>query len=151
MVDKEEFEKVILEVNDDLYGVTGERVWAKALGDDLYEIRNTPWHTCDVSWGDVVRAVPEKENQWPKVLEVVRRSGNRTVHIFFLKAATDTDKAEILGKLKTWKANYENADGKLYAVDVAADGDFDGLCQYLHEVEDAGMLDYRTGVSPPAV
>ena len=72
--EKEHLVKVILDVSDDTFGIGGERVWASPLGNDLYEIRNSPWHTCDVNWGDVVRAVVANDKEWPKFVEVVRRS-----------------------------------------------------------------------------
>ena len=71
--------KVILDVSDETFGISGERVWASPLGNDLYEVRNTPWHTCDVNWGDVVRAVAANKNEWPKFVEVIRRGGHRTL------------------------------------------------------------------------
>jgi Domain of unknown function (DUF4265) len=137
--------KIIFDVADDTFGVGGERVWAKPLGEDLYEIQNTPWHTCDINWGDVVKAIPEATNQWPKLLEVVRRSGHRTLHLYFLKA-TDDEKDAVLKSLKEWKASYENYDNKLYALDVEPNGDFDGLCDYLDQWEKDDKLSYRTTV-----
>ena len=49
--ESKDFVKVIFDVQDDTFGVGGEGVWAKPLGNDLHEIRNTPWHTCDINWG----------------------------------------------------------------------------------------------------
>jgi len=139
-------EHVILDVNDPTFGTTGEREWALPLGDDLYEIRNTPWHTCDVNWGDVVRAISDSEDHWPTMLEVVRRGGHRTLHIFFFKETTNAEKQDVLSRLKRWRASYENAQDRLYAVDVEPDGDFDGLCDFLAEPEMKRILDYRTRV-----
>ena len=143
----EELVKIIFDVQDDTFGVGGEGVWARPLGNDLYEIRNTPWHTCEIKWGDVVRAIPEAEGRRPKLVEVVRYSGHRTLHLYFL-STTDSEKNEVLSKLKDWKASYENSDSKLYAVDVEPDGDFDGLCNYLDQWGKGDKLDYRTMVPP---
>ena len=143
----EDLVKVILDVSDDTFGISGERVWASPLGDDLYEIRNTPWHTCDVNWGDVVRAVATNAKEWPKFVEVVRRSGHRTLHLFFYDTADEDFRTAVLNRFKDWKANYENADSKLYAIDVQPDGDLDGLCAYLDQL-DSSKLDYRTIVTP---
>jgi hypothetical protein len=139
--------KVILNVSDDTFGVSGERVWAKPVGTDLYEIRNTPWHTCDVNWGDIVHAVPANEKEWPKFIEIVERSGHRTLHLFFYKETDDKYRSKVLDRLKEWKANYENANGNLYAFDVQPDGDMDGLCAFLDELGNT-KVDYRTVVSP---
>jgi Domain of unknown function (DUF4265) len=144
---KEDMVKVILDVSDDTFGISGERVWAIPLGGDLYEIRNTPWHTCDVNWGDVVRAVAPSDNEWPRFVEVVRRSGHRTIHLFFYKDTEEKYRSDVLGRLKEWKANYENGDGKLYAVDIQPDGDLEGLFGYLEKL-DTAKVDYRDEVSP---
>jgi len=141
--------KVILDVSDDTFGISGERVWAVPLGGDLYEIRNTPWHTCDVSWGDVVRAVAphDDDDEWPRFVEVVERHGHRTLHLYFYKETDEGYRSEVLGRLKDWKANFENGDGKLYAVDIQPDGDLEGLCGYLDGL-DTAKVEYRTEVTP---
>ena len=51
-----ELAKVVIELPEPDMGVTGERVWAVPLGSDLYEIRNSPWHSRQVNWGDIVKA-----------------------------------------------------------------------------------------------
>ena len=143
----EDLVKVILDVSDDTFGISGERVWASHLGNDFYEIRNTPWHTRDVNWGDVVRAVAANEKEWPKFVEVVRRSGHLTLHIHFRDDADEAFRTAVLNRLKDWRASYENADSKLYAIDVQPEGDLDGLCAYLDQLG-SSKLDYRTIVTP---
>jgi len=149
MIDKnpEGLVKIHLSLYDDIFEIGGESVWAKPLGTDLYEIRSTPWHTCDVNWGDIVKAVPDAADQKPEFLEVVQAGGHRTLHIFFFKQCPAEETARVLAELKKWKASYENADGQLYAVDVEPDGDFDGLCEYLDGFLSDDRLDYRTIVS----
>ena len=146
----EKLVKVVIDAYDDTFGVGGEGLWARPLGDDLYEIRNTPWHTFEVSWGDVVRAVPEASNQRPKFIEVVRRSGHRTLHIYFFKETSPQEKSAILAALHTWKGSFENSDSSLYAIDFEPDGNLDGARNYLDKFEAAGKLEYRTMISPSA-
>jgi hypothetical protein len=144
----EELGHVLISVDDPMYGgASTERVWAKALGDDLYEIRNTPWHTCAVAWGDVVRAKSESEDQWPTMMEVVTPGGHRTLHIYFLKPNTPKTRESVLKSLAKYKASYENAEDSLYAIDVDRKSDYEGLLRYLAEMETEGVLDYRTVVS----
>jgi hypothetical protein len=51
----EELEKILIELPSDHWSeLGGGRVWAKPLGDDQYEIRNTPWYAYDINWGDIV-------------------------------------------------------------------------------------------------
>ena len=49
-----------------------ESLWAKPLGDDLYELRNTPWLADGLHHRDVVRCAPS-EQDLPEVVDVVRR------------------------------------------------------------------------------
>jgi len=35
--------KVLVELPEEV-GTTGERLWARQVADDLYEIRNVPWY-----------------------------------------------------------------------------------------------------------
>ncbi len=100
-----------------------------------------------MNWGDVVRAVAPGDNEWPRFVEVVRRSGHRTIHLFFYKDTEEKYRSDVLSRLKEWKANYENGDGKLYAVDIQPDGDLEGLFGYLEKLETA-KVDYRDEVSP---
>jgi Domain of unknown function (DUF4265) len=144
--DKEQLVKIVIDAYDETFGVGGEGLWAKPLGDDLYEIRNTPWHTFEVNWGDVVRAIPEKEDQKPKIVEVVRQSGHRTLHIYFFKETGGEERSSILNELHTWKASFENSDSSLYAIDFEPDGDFDAARNYLDEFETLGKLEYRTTI-----
>ena len=140
--------KIHIAVSDDTFEAGGESAWAKPLGNDLYEIRNTLWHSCDINWGDVVRAVAERDSLKPEFIEVVRRGGHRTAHLFFFKKCPAEAKSAILEGLKQWKASYENANGQLYAVDVDPNGNFDGLCGFLDKYEREGEFTYRTIVTP---
>ena len=57
-----------------------------ALGANLYELRNSPWHVRSVNWLDVVEAIPRNENEWPEFVRVHKRSGHRTIHVYILDA-----------------------------------------------------------------
>ena len=138
--------KIHVEVNDGDLGVFGESVWAKPLGNDLYEIRNSLWHSCDITWGGVVRAVAETEERKPEFIEVVQKSGHRTAHLLFLKACPAETKASILEGLKRWEVSVENQDGQLYAVDVRPEADFDSLCDFLDGYQQDPEFTYRTVV-----
>jgi len=143
---KEKLEHVIINVNDSTFGTAGERVWALPLGNELYEVRNTPWHTCEIAWGDVVKAVADSDEHWPTMVEVVRRSGHRTLQIFFHKGTPEAERSRILKELNRLHASYEHAEGSLYAIDVEPDVDFAAFCAYLDELEAKDLLGYRTVV-----
>ena len=61
----------------------GESMWAVDLGDDLYEIRNVPFYAYNLNVGDVVFATADSPDLKPEVRRVVRRSGHRTMRLFF--------------------------------------------------------------------
>ena len=63
----------------------GESMWAVDLGNDLYELRNVPFHAYDLNFGDVVRATADSPELKPEIRGVERRSGHRTLRVFFQK------------------------------------------------------------------
>jgi len=142
---EEEFVKVVIDVSDPDMGVGGERVWAVALGDDVYEIRNSPWYARNVNWGDWVRAIAPAEDQWPVFESVVKRSGHRTIHIIFLDGGLQR-KAEILRELNELGASYENNDSKMYAVDCSPETDAASVIRYLEKVESENLLEFQVNL-----
>ena len=133
--------KVVIELPEPDMGVTGERVWAVPLGSDLYEICNSPWHS-RVNWGDIVKARAQSDDQWPIFIEVVRRSGHRTMHIYLLEKGREKQQ-EFLAKFKELGATYENADSKMYALDFDPSVDVQPILAYLEQLKTKGLLDYR--------
>ena len=143
----EELEKILLELPVDHWsGNTAERVWAKPLGNREYEVRNTPWYAQDVNWGDVVRCEGLSLADLPIVREVVRPGGHRTLRAYFL-TTQDSERDAILDELMQLGAMHENADGKMYSLDLEPDVDLDQVVRYLKEKEAAGVLGWETGWS----
>jgi tricorn protease-like protein len=142
----EQLVKVVIDLPEPDLGVTGERVWAAPLGDDLYEIRNSPWHSLLINWGDVVRAKAEADTQWPIFIEVVRRSGHRTMHVYFSEEGREK-RAEFLARFKELGAGYENNADTLYALDCPSEVDVQPILSYLESLETEGMLEYRVSES----
>jgi hypothetical protein len=124
-----------------------ESFWAKPLGDDLYELRNSPWFAFDLHFYDVVRAIPEKPGEKPRIVEVVRRGGHKTLRVFFDKGLGESEQLSMLSQLHRWKAFHEHARGHFWAVDVEPDGDYQAVCNQLWEWEQAGKLEYETGTT----
>ena|SRR5438876_5416359 len=88
MSDKSELVKV------QLSGPDGdvETLWAKPVGDDLYELDNTPWYAYGVSWKDVIEARPAEPDAFPEFIRVVRKSGYRTIRLI-LEPSADKDQS----------------------------------------------------------
>jgi hypothetical protein len=126
---------------------TAESFWAKPLGGDLYELRNSPWYAFDLHFYDLVRAVPTQPGELPTIVEVVQRSGHKTLRVFFTEAVSESDRRTMLAELHQWKAFHENANGRLYAVDVEPDGDYQAVCDQLWAWQQEGRLFYETGMT----
>jgi hypothetical protein len=139
----EEFVKVVVDLPEPDFGVSGEGMWAVSLGDDVYEIRNSPWHARNINWGDWVKAVAPSADKWPVFKSIVKRSGHRTIHVFLLEEGLGR-KQEILAEVNKLGASYENSDGKMYAVDCPPEMDVIPLTKYFDELEAEEVLDYRT-------
>jgi len=65
------------------WATDGESLWALPLGNDLYEIRNSPFYAYGLNWGDVVRATTDNLTLKLEVRSVVTPSGNKTLRVFF--------------------------------------------------------------------
>ena len=139
---KEEFVKVILELPDPSEGVGAERMWAIALGNDVYEIRNSPWFARNVNWGDWVKAIAPDNDKWPVFVSVVKRSGHRTIH-FFLHEVGLERKDSILREINRLGAHYENCNGTMYAVDCQPEIDITPIIEYLNRLEAEDALRFR--------
>jgi len=66
-----------------------ESLWAKPVGDDLFEVASVPFLEYNLNLGDTVSCNVEAHP--PRVLRVVRRSGQETLRLIFLESATDKD------------------------------------------------------------
>jgi len=145
MNDNEELVKIHLDLPDNEL-TSGESLWAKPLGSDLYEIRNVPFFAYDLHYYDVVRAVTEKPELKPSIVEVVKRSGHKTLRVVFYEKSEEI-KRQVLNKLNEMKAYHEAYNDTLYSVDVEPEGDYQQVCDYLWSQEQAGILEYETGTS----
>lgn len=86
-----------LEVDEDGWPpVASERVWAFAVGDDLYEIDNAPWFVPGVAAGDVARAVPTTPESDPVFVNVDRFSDHSSVRVICFRAGP------LAGDLGAW-------------------------------------------------
>jgi hypothetical protein len=137
----EEFVRVVVDIPDPDMGVSGERLWAVPITDDVYEIRSSPWHARNINWGDWVRAVSPSADQWPRFVSIVKRSGHRTIRIYFFKEFQER-REEILKEINSMGAFYEGADDHLYAVDCAPEVTFGPIVKYLTRIKNSGVLDF---------
>jgi hypothetical protein len=91
-----------------------ETLWAKPVGQNLFQLDNSPFYAYGVSSNDVVEAEPQP-GAFPLFKRVVRKSGHRTVRVII-------DGLDELGRLtvgiKKLGCSFEGAWSKLISVDV---------------------------------
>jgi len=70
-------------------------VWAKRIGDDIYELQGYAPIAPGFNSHDIVKAVILPGQEMPTISELVRRSGCRTFHIKFSASTTADQREEI--------------------------------------------------------
>jgi hypothetical protein len=142
----EALEKVVAYLEPDHWSGSGaERFWAKPLGEDLYELRNTPWYAYDINWGDVVRCDGMSDAGHPIVREIVEVGGHQTLRVFFAQGASEADRERVLAQLNALGATYENSGNKLYSVDLEPEVAVEPVLDFLALEEEHEILDWETG------
>jgi hypothetical protein len=137
-----ELVKIVVDLPDNEEGVGSEGLWAKPLGNDLYEVGNSPWHSQHINYRDVVKAIEPSPDKKPVVASIARRSGHRTIQVVLMKSG-QARMDEILSRLKELGATYEGAHGVLFALDFAPDVTWDRAVEYLNQLTDEELLEYR--------
>ena len=138
-----ELVKIRIDLHDNEF--SGESFWARPLGGDEYELRNTPWYAYDLHFYDVVRAIRDSPEELPTIVGIVRRSAHKTLRVVFPPEVAPEDRLEMMKSLNRWRGFMENCNGTLFAVDVEPDGDYEAVCGQLWEWHQEGLLDYETG------
>jgi hypothetical protein len=122
----------------------GESLWAKVMGDGLYEIDNIPFYAYGINCRDVVRAIAKQADQKPQVEEVVRSGGHKTLRFFFAKDLAVDAQQDTLDSLRLLHVSFERADERYIAVDVPPSVDYAAVCSALAALEGSGLLEYET-------
>ncbi len=104
------------------WAIGGESMWAEDLGNDRYKICNVPFHAYGLNFNDVVIAKVQSEDQIPEIVEVVERSGNETLRLYFDKSVSQEEQVEILDNICSIGASYERADKIFVAIDINQQG-----------------------------
>jgi len=141
---QEELTKVHIDLPNNPH-TGGEAMWAKALGDDLYELRNNPFFAYGLNFLDVVHAVSLTPDLKPSVLKVVRRSGHRTIWVTFTDSDHGDARAQRLTLLNQWRGFHEGLDGTYFVIDVEPEGDFAAVLGQLARWREEAILTYHTG------
>lgn len=130
-----------LEVN----GNTEETLWAKPLGQDLYEIRSLPKFIENMNALDIVRAIASDFNDQPLVTETVSKSGHETIRFLFLKSSS-FNREDVLRRLRALGAVTEEVGRGFWAVDVDPERDYQKIRDYLSALRVQGVLECELDV-----
>jgi hypothetical protein len=104
-----------------VHGLDGEieTLWARPLGDHLFELHNTPLYAYGLSWHDVVEARADTPDRFPVFVRVVEKSGFRTVRVILKPPANVSDASQaVLEGLRKLGCAYEGANHRFIAVDI---------------------------------
>lgn len=143
MSDEAELTKIVVDLPNH-WATGGESMWARPLGDDLYELHNVPFYAYGLSFLDVVRATEASPELKPEIRELVRSSGHRTLRVHFTDHLREEERPELLRELNRLHASFEGANRSYFAVDVDPEGDYGGVCERLAAWEEEGLLEYET-------
>jgi hypothetical protein len=123
----------------------GESLWAKPLGDDLYEIQNVPFCAYGLNCGDVVLATADTPDLKPEIRRVVRSSGNRTIRAFFNEDPPDKGMQkpyiEYIEGMEAW---VERANASVICINITPSADYEAIQKYLTTLEESDVLEYET-------
>jgi len=122
----------------------GESLWAKSLGNDLYEIQNIPFCAYGLNCRDVVLATADAPDLKPEIRSVVRHSGNKTVRVFFADEVLKDQQQPYLEKMQSIGAWFERAKPSVVCINVEPATDYELFCKHLVQLESDGILEYET-------
>jgi len=126
------------------WNTNGESMWARSLGNDLYELRNSPFSAYDLNYLDVVFAMSSEPGLKPRISRIERRSGHKTLRLIFMAATGRLERDKILARINELGATYENANSTLYSLDIPPTENYQSLCDELWNLEESGSLEYET-------
>jgi len=142
MEENQELVKIRAEyLDENTSEMVGESFWAHPLGDALYEIRNIVMFAPGLSVLDIVRC-EEIEGLKPKVLEVVKASGYRTIGIIFRedRGATEEQFIDVMWELRQKQVTSEKGSRLNFAFAVPPETDYQEIADYLRNQEEQEIL-----------
>ena len=140
---EEELEKVYVDLPNH-WATGGESMWAKPLGNDLYQIQNIPFFAYGLNYLDIVKVDSSDETIKPVVLEVVEPSGFMTLRIVFMDGFEEQAQSELFNELMQFKIEIERDNENYVALSIEPEGHYDAVYEKLSEFESKGVLEFET-------
>lgn len=143
MKDDPKLTKIVIDLPGH-WATSGEGIWAKSLGEDLYQIDNIPFHAYGLNYGDIVKAIEPSPDLKPQVKEVVTPSGHRTLRIMFEKNLTEQQQTPFLNEIKEMGVGVERNNRIFVALDIPPEVDYQMVCDHLWNLQQKNVLAYET-------
>jgi len=124
--------KVLFRVPNEDGTAEVETLWATPLGDDRYQLDNSPFYAYSVSWQDIVYAPFRPDEGFPTFERVMSKSGNRTIRVLFdLPVETDNTSEQVMKGLIALGCDYEGANQRYVSVNIPSGVELESVRQYL--------------------
>lgn len=141
---REQFVKLAVNLPpSDWHSYALETMWAEPLGGDRYRLQNVPFYAYGVSFDDVLRA--KQIGGQLLVQAVVERSGHSTYRVFLSQGVKHGDASfeQSWQPLHEIGVTYEQANDRLFAIDIPASTDIYRAYELLQRGEEAGVWDFE--------
>lgn len=139
-------DKVVVPLGQDAWhGFAEEVMWARKVGDERYELQNTPFFAKGLAFLDVVNV--RRRGGRLVVVNTETPSRRSTYRAFVKQDAPRLQVERVLTRLSELGCTYESyqdACWTLYAIDVPAHA-IDGAYGVLEEAERQRLLDFEEG------
>lgn len=120
--------KVLFRVESDDGTCQVETLWAHPLGNDQYQLDNSPFYAYSISWNDIVFAPFSETEGFPTFTRTVKKSGHRTVRIMFEEPVEPGGASDlVLQDLIALGCTYEGSKAILISVDIPPGADLEGV------------------------
>ena len=116
-----------------------ELVWSKPLGNNLYQVENVPEDIEDVNLHDVVKCKQES-GELPIIIEIVRRSGNRTLRVKFREETSAENAVDVIMELRRKDVFYEKGSLRRYMFNIKPTVNYEAIRDFLKAKEEDGLL-----------
>lgn len=138
-------QKILFKLNKDEDGYPPfdyERIWAKRLTGDLWELDNVPFFVTDVSNRDTISI--EKDEDGDLIFKKLEKSGGHsTIRIYF-----NDEKfiKEVREEIKKMGCSSEGSNIKsLVAIDIPKDCNISNIRDFLEKIQTQGIIDIDDG------
>ena len=123
--------KVLFRIPEDDGSANVETLWATPLGEDRYQIENSPFYAYAVSWKDIVYAPYNLDEKFPTFERVISKSGHKTIRIVFETPATEgSESYKVLQQLVSLGCSYEGANKLYICIDIPPEVEIDRIRQF---------------------